>query len=173
MPNDEALRARTREQAEAEAAVGAVMTHVAVKAAQVVKQQERAKARPKPIKAVVLLALIGLNLYLWLGDPKWLHFNPPPPPTYQYYQDGWKMAAYMQAQRVEEFRKTKAKLPTSVEQVRDPVRGVAYRRVSDQHYQLTAGEGPARVVYDSHEPLKAWVGLSLVRLGLVTQGVGR
>lgn len=173
MPDDEALRARTREQAEAEAAVCAVMTHVAVKAAQVVKQEERANERPKPFKALILLALTGLNLYLWLADPKWLHIKAPPAPTYQYYQDGWKMAAYMQAQRVEEFRRTQAKLPARVEQVRNPVRGVDYRRISDQHYELTAGTGPARVVYDSHEPLHAWVGLSLVRLGLLTHGVGR
>lgn len=173
MPDDEALQARAREQAEAEAAVGAVMTHVAVKAAQVVKQQERAKERPKPLKALVLLVLTGLNFYLWLADPEWLHFKAPPVPTYQYYQDGWKMAAYMQAQRVEEFRKAQAKLPARVEQVRNPVRGVEYRRITDQHYELTAGTGSARVVYDSHEPLHAWVGQSLVRLGLLTHGVGR
>ena len=160
LPVDEALRARSREQ-------------VAVKAAQVVKQQERARERPKPLKALMLLSLTALNLYVWLADPEWLHFKGPPVPTYQYYQDGWKMAAYMQAQRVEEFRKAQAKLPARVEQVRSPVRGVDYRRVSDEQYELTAGTGPARVVYDSREPLHIWVGKSLIRLGLLTNGVGR
>ncbi len=173
LPDNEALQARTREQAEAEAAVGAVMTHVAAKAAEVVKKRERTGERPKPHKALILLGLTALNLHLWLANPEWLHFKAPPVPTYQYYQDGWKMAAYMQAQRVEEFRKAQAKLPARLEQVRNPVRGVDYRRVSDDRYELTAGTGRARVVYDSRVPLHVWVGKSLIRLGLLTHGVGR
>lgn len=155
-PHDEALRERTREQAEAEAAVGEVMTHVAVKAAQVAQKQERSHARPKPLKVLLLLALAAVNLYLWLGDPQWLRFKGPPAPTYRYYQDGWKMAASMQTQRVEEARRAQAKLPAHGEPVRNPVR-----------------TGPARVVSDSRETMYVWVGKTLLRLGLLTHGVGR
>lgn len=173
MPDDDALRERAREQAEAEAAVGAVMTDVAQKAAQVVVQRKRAAQRPRPLKLLLLCALSAFNLYIWLADPEWLHFKAPPTPTYQYYQDGWKMAAYMQAQRVEEFRRAEAKLPQRVEETRNPVHGVEYRRLSDQHFEVAAGKGSERVVYDSHQPLHVWVGKSLARIGLLTNGVGR
>lgn len=167
------LREREREHAEAEAAVAAVMGHVAQKAARAERQAVHASARPRPLKPLLLLGLAALNLYLWLGDPQWLRFKGPPMPTYQYYQDGYRMAAYIQAQRVEDFRRRAGRLPQRVEEVRNPVRGVSYTRVSPTQYQVTAGRGQARVVYDSGQPIGLFVGRSLARLGLLTSGVGR
>jgi hypothetical protein len=166
-------RERELEHAEAEAAVAAVMGHVAQKAARAERQAARASARPRPLKPLLLLGLAALNLYLWLGDPQWLRFQGPPLPTYQYYQDGYRMAAYLQAERVEEFRRRAGRLPQRVEEVRNPVRGVSYTRVSSSQYQVSAGHGQARVMYDSGQPIGPFVGQSLMRLGLLTSGVGR
>jgi hypothetical protein len=169
----EALQARARERAEAEAAVGEVMTNVAKKAAQVVEQQQRRHAKPKPLKLILLGSMVLLNLYLWLGNPEWLRFKEPAAPALEYYQDSWKMAAYLQAQRIEEYRKEEAKLPAKVDQVRHPVHGVDYVKLDDQRYQLAAGVGRNRVIYDSNQPINEWVGRSIIRLGLLTNGVGR
>lgn len=167
------LEARAVERAEAEAAVGAVMTRVAEKAAKAEAQAVRGLSRPKPLKLILLASLAVLNLILWLTDPQWLHFKEPQAPAMQYYQDSWKMAAYLQAQRIEEYRKEKQQLPAKADDVHFPVHGVDYLRVTQDQYQLAAGVGNGRVVYDSRIPLSEWLGRSIIRLGMLTNGAGR
>ena len=165
--------ARARELEEAQAAVVAVMDGVAEKNRIIAEKEARGPKRPKPLKLVLLLLLVASNLYLWLGNPEWLKFKEPAAPAMEYYQDSWKMAAYLQAQRIEEYRKDTGKVPVKVDDVRYPVHGVDYTRVSDQQYQLAAGKGASRVVYDSSQPLTQWIGRSIIRLGLIASGASR
>lgn len=167
------LDQQARECAEAEAAVNAVMSCVAEKAAIAQGHGPGGHAKRKPLKSILLASLILFNLYVWIGNPPWLRFQEPAGLPLEYYQDSWKMASYLQVQRVQEYLKEQQKLPQRVEEVRRPVQGVEYKRVSEQEYQVSAGAGKSRVVYDSNQPLTEWVGRSLIRLGLLTNGVGR
>lgn len=154
---------------EAEAAVADVMLREEGKAQQRAEREARlGRTRRDPRKALALLALSAFNLYVWLGDPQWLRFDPPPAPTYDYYVKGWQMALAMQADRIEAYRASKGIAPRSPREAGEPVRGVEYSRRGATSYTLAAGNGPSRVTYDSCADSTARPSLRL----LLTQVVG-
>jgi len=156
-PEPEASHAVDREavrqaaaQREAEQAVADVMQREEVKSRLRAEREARmGRVRRDPRKALVLLALSAFNLYVWLGDPQWLRFATPPPPTYDYYVKGWQMAVAMQADRIETYRARQGIAPRDPREAGQPVRGVTYTRRGATAYALAAGEGRARVTYDS------------------------
>lgn len=154
---------------EAEQAVAAVMQREEVKARLRMDREARlGRVKRDPRKALALLALSAFNLYVWLGDPEWLRFTPPPAPTYDYYVKGWQMAVAMQADRIETYRATKGVAPADPREAGQPVRGVTYTRRGAAAYTLAAGEGRARVTYDSSADSTARPTLRR----LLTQAVG-
>ncbi len=163
-------RQRALERAEAEAAVADVLKREELKVARLAAR-ERARPSAPSLRQWLLLALLLFNAYVWFGKPKWLEFNLPPPPTYDYYVNGWKVAVYLQRNRIEEYRSTTGHVPSSVQQAGPPVHGVEYTPRTSDTYELQAGNGPKRVVYTSSDSVAMLVGRSLLQATLSVGGV--
>jgi hypothetical protein len=160
---------RAREHAEAEAAVDAVMRGEEEKSAKREAQENRHK-HPAPLRLVLLCTLLLFNAYTWFGHPEWLEFHAPSRPSLDYYEGSWKLAVYLQRQRIEEYRKVKGRLPASAQQAGPTVKGVQYTPLEMRTYQLAAGDGAKQFVYRSTDSLSAQLGRSLFQMGLVTGG---
>lgn len=167
----EELRARAREKAEAEAAVDAVMRREAHKAQKLAQIESRQRPKPQPLRVLALLALLAANVYLWAGQPEWLTWHEPPAPSIDYYQNSYKVAVWLQRQRIEEYRHEKRELPKVARQAGPPVRGVRYTPLAPDVYMLEAGKGLRMVVYTSRDSIAAFMGRTLIQVGLAAQGV--
>ena len=161
---------RAREHAEAEAAVGAVMRREEEKEAKRAEQEHRRTHTP-PVKLILFVTLVAFNAYLWFANPEWLRYNEPQAPSIDYYQSSWKIAVYLQRQRIEEYRQVKGHIPATAQQAGQPVRGVQYTPIEMKDYQLAAGAGPKQIVYQSNDSLSVMMGRTLVMMGLVAGGV--
>lgn len=166
----EELRVRAREAAEAEYFVGAVMQREEEKAAKR-EQQGRRVQRAAPIRQLLAVSMLLLNAYLWMGNPHWLEYRTPKQPPLDYYEGSWRIAVYMQRQRVEEFRAKRGLLPVAATQAGPPVKGVKYRTLGKNVYELRAGNYVKQIVYRSTDSLSVFLGRSLVQLGLIAGGV--
>lgn len=170
MPMDD-LAARAREQAEAQAAVSDVMRRVEERAAIAERALHHERREGSKLKVTLLLTLLAFNLYAWFGNPEWLHFKEPSVPSIDYYEASWKLAVYLQRQRIEEYRKEKGAIPVTAQQAGPVVRGVRYTpNLLDSRYQLTAGQGAKQFVYTSTDSLSALVGRALIQVGALTGG---
>jgi len=163
------LTQRARERAEAEAAVDAVMRREEEKEATRVSVENRRRHAP-PVKLGLLAALLAFNAYLWLGNPDWLRYQEPEAPSFDYYQGSWKIAVYLQRQRIEEYRQEKGHIPATAQQAGPPVHGVQYTPVQMKDYQLAAGDGARKFVYDSKDSLSVLMGRTLMHMGLISGG---
>jgi len=163
------LAQRAREQAEALAAVGAVMEREESKAA-AIAAKAKLKRREAPLKLILLTSLIALNFYAWIGNPPWLQPHVPPMPDVDYYAASWKLAVYLQRQRIEEYRITKGHLPAVAAQAGPPVKGVQYVPLQTKDYELSAGDGAKRFVYHSTDSLSVFVGRAFIQMSLIAGG---
>jgi hypothetical protein len=163
---------RAREQAEAEAAVAAVMQREEAKAAAIEARTLSSGRKPPPLKLYLLLSLIAFNLYAWLGNPEWLRVRVPEMPAPSYYANSWKVAVLLQRQRIEDYRKRNGVLPASTSQAGPPVHGVHYTPMQSLTYELLAGEGESRFVFHSRDSLDASVARAFLQVALAT-GVAR
>lgn len=165
------LAARAREQAEAQAAVSDVMRRVEERAAIAERALHQERREGSKLKVMLLLTLLAFNLYAWFGNPEWLHFKEPRVPSVEYYEASWKLAVYLQRQRIEEYRKEKGAIPVTAQQAGPVVRGVRYTpNLIDSRYQLAAGQGTKQFVYSSTDSLSALVGRALIQVGALTGG---
>jgi hypothetical protein len=167
----EELRARAREHSEAEAAVAAVMRRVELKAEKLAEAEGRRRPKPKPIRLMLLGSLLGFNLYLWMGQPQWLKWHEPPAPSIDFYASSYKIAVYLQRQRIEEYRKQKKVLPAAAKQAGPPVRGVRYSPLASDRYMLEAGKGMRMIVYTSTDSIAVFMGRTLIQMGMLTKGI--
>ena len=161
------LSRRALEQAEAENAVEAVMAREAERARVREAAERRVHAVPR-LQLALLLSLACFNAYVWLGNPSWLRFNIPAGPLYQYYEGSWKVAVYLQRERIEEYRRTHGHVPATAQAAGPAVRGVSYTPLAARDYVLAAGSGARRFVYDSKDSMSVMMGRTLVQMGLVT-----
>jgi hypothetical protein len=161
---------RAREHAEAEAAVADVMRRENEKTAKLEAIEHRKHHTP-PVKAALLAALLLFNLYLWCGNPAWLVDRRPSGLSVDYYESSWKIAVYLQRQRIEEYRREKGHVPATAQQAGQPVRGVQYTPIRDTDYELAAGRGPQQIFYSSTDSLSVLMGQTLLRMGLIAGGV--
>ena len=161
--------ARAREQAEAEAAVALVMQRETVKAAAVAASEKR-KSGP-PLKLYLLLSLLAFNTYAWFGNPEWLRFSGPELPEPSYYASSWKLAVYLQRQRIEEYRLRTGHLPVTSLQAGPPVKGVQYKSLPSSTYELAAGDALRRFVYLSSDSTAVLVGRAFVNMSMIAGGV--
>jgi hypothetical protein len=76
----------------------------------------------------------------------------------------------MQRQRVEEFRRERGTLPLVARQAGTPVKGVAYRTLTKDVYELRAGNYVKQIVYRSTDSLSVFLGRSLITMGLIVGG---
>ena len=165
----EELRVRAREAAEAEYLVGAVMQREEEKAARRARQENRVR-HTSPVRRLMLLALVVFNAYIWMSTPTWLEYRTPKTPPLSYYEGSWKIAVYMQRQRVEEFRREKGRLPAAAKQAGVPVKGVKYTPLQKDVYELRAGNYVKQIVYRSTDSLSVFFGRSLIQMGLIVGG---
>ncbi len=165
----EELRQRAREAAEAEYAVAAVMEREEQKAVARAKQESHRK-HASPVRRLMLAALMLFNAYLWMASPQWLEYRTPPVPPVSYYEASYKVAIYMQRQRVEEFRAQKGRLPIAAKQAGVPVKGVDYRPLDRNVYELRAGNIVKKIRYVSTDSIGVFLGRTLVQMGLVATG---
>jgi hypothetical protein len=164
------LLQRAREQAEAEAAVHDVMRRETEKAAKRVALEQPRPSAP-PLRALLLTTLLLFNGYVWFGHPAWLKFREPEMPAPSYYASSWKIAVFLQRQRIEEYRHRKGHIPASAQQAGQPVTGVQYTPIQQQDYKLAAGTGQKQVVYLSSDSLSVLMGRTLFQMGLVAGGM--
>ena len=165
----EELRQRALEAAEAENAVAAVMQREEEKAVRRAKQDSR-KRRSSPVRTLMAAALVLFNVYLWMGSPQWLEYRTPATPPVSYYESSYKIAVYMQRQRVEEFRRERGTLPRVAKQAGAPVKGVKYTPLTKDVYELRAGNIVKQVRYVSTDSIAVFLGRTLLQIGLVAGG---
>jgi prepilin-type N-terminal cleavage/methylation domain-containing protein len=116
------LAARAREQAEAQAAVSDVMRRVEERAAIAERALHQERREGSKLKVMLLLTLLAFNLYAWFGNPEWLHFKEPRVPSVEYYEASWKLAVYLQRQRIWDGRARRA-LHAQPDRLALPARG--------------------------------------------------
>ncbi|MFN8586595.1 MAG: hypothetical protein U0704_02250 [Candidatus Eisenbacteria bacterium] len=165
----EELRQRAREAAEAEYAVTAVMAREEQKAAARAKLENR-RRHASPLRRLLLVALLLFNAYIWMSSPRWLEYRTPPTPPLSYYESSYKIAIYMQRQRVEEFRAQKGRLPLAAKQAGTPVKGVEYKPLDRSVYELRAGTIVKRIRYVSTDSITVFLGRTLAQMGLLSTG---
>jgi hypothetical protein len=165
----EELRRRAREQAEAEFAVAAVMRREDEKAAKLAIVEGRVR-RESPVRMLLLGALLLFNAYLWTNAPGWLEYRTPRTPPLDYYEASWRIAVYMQHQRVEEFRRERGKLPLVARRAGPPVKGVTYTPLTSDMYELRAGNHYRQIIYRSTDSLRVFMGRAMLQMGLIAGG---
>ena len=141
---------------EAANAVSAVLKHAAE------RDEAQQKKRPQKTQAKWVLPL-GINLgafavYLLIAPPAWVVMNPIEAAPIEQQTDHMRLAMYMQAMRVDEYREQNGELPAALEDAGSTVPGVEYFMIGANRYELIATIGTEVVRYDSSESANAWVG---------------
>ncbi len=155
---------------EAEAAVRDVLVDVARRREAVARAEARqGPKRVPPTQALLLVALLALQAYVWFARPAWLMLPSSPPPSYRYYVDGYRMAVALERDRIETFRANHGQLPLTAQQAGRPVPGVSYAPQDSLAYVLSAGDAHARVQWSSRDSLDRSLAESVGRLHLFEQ----
>lgn len=131
---------------EAAEAVAAVLQHAAVR-------DKAAHAKVAPRKQPKWMLPLGVNLavlavYLLLAPPAWVTVNPIEAPDPASQVQGLRVAMYMQAQAIEQYKLDNGRLPATLAESGRSYEGVEYVRQGEQ-YQLVAVVGDEPLVYDS------------------------
>lgn len=131
---------------EAAEAVAAVLQHAAVR-------DKAAHAKVAPRKQPKWMLPLGVNLavlavYLLLAPPAWVTVNPIEGPDPASQVQGLRVAMYMQAQAIEQYKIDNGRLPATLAESGRSYEGVEYVRQGEQ-YQLVAVVGDQPLVYDS------------------------
>ncbi len=146
---------------EAADAVAAVLKHAA-------EHDKAAREKPKAKKQPKWMLPLGVNLavfavYLLIAPPEWVTVHPIEGPPPQQQEQSLRLAMYLQAQRIEDYRLRHDALPERLEDAGSAVPGVQYHR-QGRTYQLVGTSGEAALVYDSSESLADFVGTAVNRL---------
>jgi hypothetical protein len=128
-------------------AVKAVLHHAA-------ERDEAAKHRPAAKKQPKWMLPVGANLgvlalYLLIAPPSWVVLDPVEGPPAAQQVDGLRMAMFLQATRIEDYRIRNGRLPSRLEDAGSAASGVEYRVVGDTQYQLVATAADQALLYDS------------------------
>lgn len=131
--------------------------------AEVLEQEAaRARYRPPPARAerrhgrlLAALILLGLSLWLLLFPPAWLSSAPPQQPVEQ-EAASLRLIVYLQARRIEAYRREHGRLPVDLEEAGPSWELVRYQPRAGGGYTLQASGDRGTVVYDSGEPLEPW-----------------
>ena len=132
---------------EAADAVAAVLKHAA-------ERQKAADEKPRPKKQPKWMLPVGANLgvlalYLLIAPPSWVVLDPVEGPPAAQQVDGLRMAMFLQATRIEDYRIRNGRLPSRLEDAGSAASGVEYRVVGDTQYQLVATAADQALLYDS------------------------
>jgi hypothetical protein len=113
--------------------------------------------RPAPSQRarIVALALSVVALALWLLPIPGLTPSIPFPLASDEEAAGVRLAAYVQAQQVEAYRRATGRLPDLLRETGEPVPGIDYRRVDARTYELTARTERATVRWRNSDSFPA------------------
>lgn len=101
-----------------------------------------------PRHGVFALVLVA-TLYVWLAAPGWASFDRPEPPSRLHREASLRIALYLQAQRIEEFRMRNGELPDSLAQTGPPLPGVRYEKTDLGTYHLEGQNDTLALFYSS------------------------
>lgn len=99
----------------------------------------------------------ALSIYVWTAPPAFLQPEPYAEPAPRQVDAGLRMDLYLQARKVETFRRENGRLPASLEEAGEVEEGVRYERAGGG-YRLSATSAGETLVYDSGEPLSDFLG---------------
>lgn len=105
--------------------------------------------------AAVLLVATG---WIWLFPPSFLRVDQPPPQPLAREEAALRFAIWVQAQRIEVYRRAEGELPAALEEAGPPLPGMSYVRLSPGLYQLTGSTDRQALTYRSDLPLEEFVG---------------
>lgn len=137
---------------------------------QAAKEQARKSSTRRPgttpgrVAALMVLAL--LSIYLWTWSPSWLAPAGPPELALGTEQAGLRVAMYIQAQRIEDFRDTRGRLPDVLREAGEPLPGMLYDRIDARTYRLRGAGDRVRLLYVSSDSLQIFAGDSPTIVGL-------
>ncbi len=126
------------------------------------QREEASRQKPKPKGNPKWMLPLGINLgvlavYLLIAPPSWVVLNPieAPPPEEQLVD--LRMAMYVTASRIENYRLQNGRVPERLEELEMPAAdGLTYVPQGTSGYQLVGSLGNETVIYDSSESLAEW-----------------
>lgn len=127
-------------------------------------EHDQAIRRKKTTRITVMGILMAIALVLAFAPPAWIQPAPLPMPTPAEREASVRFAIFLQAQQIEKFRATRGRLPSTLEEVGQPVPGVVYLVNSGTTYQLRSIADQS-VAYNSTDSLYAFLGESMAQLG--------
>lgn len=137
-----------------------------------VQQADRELAERRPQRArrdvlpIVWAVLVAACAWIWFGDPPFLRAPAAPEPTAAERDAGRRLALYLQAQRIEHFRVTHARLPVTLIEAGSQLEGVRYDVFPGDRYRLIWETDEKPLVLRSMDRPDVFLGSSLARLGL-------
>lgn len=150
------------EEIEKQIAIRDVMDYAVrvTRAVQMAKQMVSYRARPM-LLALISIPLLVTALYAWAARPAWV-FGPDPVRVEPSRQMAYtRFAIYLAAQRIEAHRLARGVLPGSLGEVEEEWAGMSYRPLSATVFELSA-RGPAgEIVFQSDQPVLAFLGQSV------------
>lgn len=115
-------------------------------------------------RAAILGGTLAVTAYLAFNPPAWLKTKPIPPPTPAERSAGDRFAIYLQAQRIEYFRNTRGRPPSTMDEAGEAMAGIRYELLGDGSYALTS-ERDQTIRYWSRDSLGTFLGGSISLLG--------
>lgn len=148
---------------EAADAVEAVLKHAAEREKAAKEKQPR---KPPPKWMLPLgIQLSVIAVYLLALPPKWIVVNPIPERNPVEAVEQLRVAMYLQAQRVNDYKIEHGQLPETLSDAGSAIEGVEYHRQGVNSYQLVATVGEEALVYDSNAPSEEFGASVAKRLG--------
>lgn len=120
--------------------------------------RERERRRRRRVPSWLLVALLVGTAWVWLFPPSFLRVEAPTPQPVAEEEAALRFAIYVQAQRIELYRREAGRLPETLEEAGPPLEGMSYLRLSRDLYQLTGSTARVTLTYRSDLPLDAFVG---------------
>ncbi|MGD2069260.1 MAG: hypothetical protein PVI57_11350 [Gemmatimonadota bacterium] len=107
-------------------------------------------------RLAALVVVSTVAVWVWLAVPAWMSPSPPPPMPERLEEAALRMVVYLQAQRVELFRRDRGRLPDALEETGEPLPGVRYERLDSRTFRLHAVGRRDTLLYTSSTPLRAF-----------------
>jgi hypothetical protein len=105
-----------------------------------------------------VIVLVVVAAWLWIFPPPILRIEPPAPPPRAEEEASLRFAMYVQAQRIEAFRREEGHLPDHLDAAGPPLPNMRYVRLGEEIYQLNGSTERVTLTYRSDLPLRDFVG---------------
>jgi len=125
------------------------------------RRRSRTSQATKTVFLVVSLLLFGVGIYLLAVRPAWFFTPPPTPETVAIQEASVRLSLVRESELVKRWRSQHGRLPSSLEQVGSPVRGLTYQKQSDSTFRLIATFGSSTIGLSSTDSVGTFLGNSL------------